>query len=453
MIYILQLQKGKYYVGYTARKDGERFNEHRDGTGAKWTQKYPLVIVEEIREGTLQDEDEVTLQMMSKYGWTNVRGGKWCKVDMKKPPKRLLEMKRSEYCENSATVKKHPVRVCARCGHNNHSKEVCYATKHFNGHPLHPKALTPKKEACTAKRDADPDRKELDAIHQQMAELAILTESLLIKSVGGTMNVRLAASIAAQDLFSLHALMSTGDAAERVEVCYLKNPRNYDNVSERDTFLVVSNLRVFFFEARITQHVDLRDITSVHHESNWLATDIMHCTLRSGDVIPFLVQEGKSCAYLYRYVSGKISSKSALVHKSAASRVTITVPKWDYVRLPCNLPGEALASIGGLVRLSPQERLELIYLSEPSVPVQSLGKYALVCITSKRLVKEERGKLGEISLGDIVNVSHEHNLLQWDNIICTLKNGSEVRVGIYDSFSCQLFCLHLTMMLVKRSET
>ena len=28
MIYILQLEKGKFYVGYTDRKDGERFTEH-----------------------------------------------------------------------------------------------------------------------------------------------------------------------------------------------------------------------------------------------------------------------------------------------------------------------------------------------------------------------------------------------------------------------------------------
>lgn len=71
-VYILQLKHGKYYVGHTARCDGERFNEHFRQKGAEWTKRYKPVIVLRKFNGTLRDEDETTLQMNA-------------------PPKRLLQ--------------------------------------------------------------------------------------------------------------------------------------------------------------------------------------------------------------------------------------------------------------------------------------------------------------------------------------------------------------------------
>lgn len=148
-IYILQLEKGKYYVGYTERKDGERFNEHFSGKGSAWTKLYKPVQVTEWRPGTLADENHVTLETMDKFGWWNVRGGKWCSVNMETPPTELFK---------SATVTtftkmvgllsymlndKKPTfmgaekkLVCYRCGRNTHFANTCYAKTHLNGKRL-----------------------------------------------------------------------------------------------------------------------------------------------------------------------------------------------------------------------------------------------------------------------------------------------------------------------------
>ena len=84
-IYVLRLQRGKYYVGLT-RKNVERIWQHIDGKGAAWTKKYPPKEGKEIvsfQDGLkVADEDRITLEMMSKYGVRNVRGGSWCRVNM-----------------------------------------------------------------------------------------------------------------------------------------------------------------------------------------------------------------------------------------------------------------------------------------------------------------------------------------------------------------------------------
>ena len=89
MIYILQLEHNKYYVGWTQRSDGERFDEHFDGNGSAWTKKYKPIQVLKWINGTKQDEDNITLELMKEVGWYNVRGGKWCKVCMTEPPEEL----------------------------------------------------------------------------------------------------------------------------------------------------------------------------------------------------------------------------------------------------------------------------------------------------------------------------------------------------------------------------
>jgi predicted GIY-YIG superfamily endonuclease len=89
MIYVLQLEYGKFYVGYTERENGERFLEHFSNEGAEWTKKYKPIQLLEWREGTKDDENAVTLELMLELGWFNVRGGKWCKVNMTSPPNEL----------------------------------------------------------------------------------------------------------------------------------------------------------------------------------------------------------------------------------------------------------------------------------------------------------------------------------------------------------------------------
>ena len=84
-IYVLRLQRGKYYVGMT-RKNVERIWQHIDGKGAAWTKKYPPKEGNEMlsfQDGLkASDENRITIEMMAKYGIKNVRGGEWCRVKM-----------------------------------------------------------------------------------------------------------------------------------------------------------------------------------------------------------------------------------------------------------------------------------------------------------------------------------------------------------------------------------
>ena len=94
MIYVLLLQENKFYVGYSERPIGERFIEHFNYRGSKWTTLYRPVQVLQVQPGGIEDENEITLRMMDKYGWWNVRGGSWCQVDIQSCPPALLEWQR-----------------------------------------------------------------------------------------------------------------------------------------------------------------------------------------------------------------------------------------------------------------------------------------------------------------------------------------------------------------------
>jgi len=167
MIYVLLLEKDKWYIGYTDRKDGERFTEHFTGQGSKWTQLYKPVQVMEWREGTLADENKVTLEYMQKYGWWNVRGGSYCHVDMSEPPKQLIpalppqlntsDKQTKKIYKNSKWITIKPVNntqekkinnqkltqihqgTCFRCGKDGHSEKACYVKKDVNGNYINDK--------------------------------------------------------------------------------------------------------------------------------------------------------------------------------------------------------------------------------------------------------------------------------------------------------------------------
>ena len=94
MIYVLLLQENKFYVGFSERPIGERFIEHFNYRGSKWTTLYRPVQVLQVLPGGIEEENEMTLRMMDKYGWWNVRGGSWCQVDIQSCPPALLEWQR-----------------------------------------------------------------------------------------------------------------------------------------------------------------------------------------------------------------------------------------------------------------------------------------------------------------------------------------------------------------------
>jgi hypothetical protein len=137
MIYVLLLEQNKIYVGYSSRPDGERFFEHFNYNASKWTTKYRPIQVLQILEGELQQENELTLQMMDKYGWWNVRGGSWCKVEMNNCPTALLKLQNISIPKSSRTNKYFlNQNTCFKCGRTSHFAGSCYAKTHINGYSL-----------------------------------------------------------------------------------------------------------------------------------------------------------------------------------------------------------------------------------------------------------------------------------------------------------------------------
>lgn len=77
-VYVLALQDGKYYVGYSANIK-ERLLAHFTGRGAKYTISHPPTHVLYVLENGSKDlEKDETLRLMKIYGRDHVRGSYWC---------------------------------------------------------------------------------------------------------------------------------------------------------------------------------------------------------------------------------------------------------------------------------------------------------------------------------------------------------------------------------------
>ena len=142
MIYVLLLQENKFYVGYSERPIGERFIEHFNYRGSKWTTLYRPVQVLQVQPGGIEEENEMTLRMMDKYGWWNVRGGSCCQVDIQSCPPALLEWQRLKLSpplrqnQPSPSKSNRNIRNCSRCGRDSHSVKDCFARTNVNGQAL-----------------------------------------------------------------------------------------------------------------------------------------------------------------------------------------------------------------------------------------------------------------------------------------------------------------------------
>ena len=76
-VYILRLERGKYYVGLTT-SPVRRLGQHFSGIGAAWTRKYRPRDIEIVKPGNADEEFKLTLEMARLHGWQNVRGSYFC---------------------------------------------------------------------------------------------------------------------------------------------------------------------------------------------------------------------------------------------------------------------------------------------------------------------------------------------------------------------------------------
>lgn len=171
-IYVLKLEKNKFYVG----KTGNFFNRmeyHRAGT-CEWTQLYKPVDVVEVRQSVGEFDEEITTKSyMKMYGIDNVRGAQYTQIVLSNV--QVSEIRKSIECADdlcfscgkpghlsidcaknfsstsststssrakrtkSKGSKTKPAKVgskCGRCGRYGHQTEGCYATTHLFGHSL-----------------------------------------------------------------------------------------------------------------------------------------------------------------------------------------------------------------------------------------------------------------------------------------------------------------------------
>jgi len=112
-VYVLRLQDDRRYVGWSADPE-TRIASHFLGRGSHWTQTHPPVAVESIQPGDTTLENVITIAMMAKHHWRNVRGGLYREVNMPCAPRPILKA----YALNSPTPAPAPVDARELCGHS-----------------------------------------------------------------------------------------------------------------------------------------------------------------------------------------------------------------------------------------------------------------------------------------------------------------------------------------------
>lgn len=178
-LYVLKLEKGKWYVGKTT-DIMKRYQQHLKGSGSAWTSKYsPISLVESRPITSSHDENNVTKDYMKKHGVENVRGGSYTQINLddsvisvlnkeflgndnkclkcglaghfankckkKEEPQEEWEC---DHCDRTFTTrfgcsvheksckKTSATGVCYRCGRDGHYSPDCYASTHKKGYLL-----------------------------------------------------------------------------------------------------------------------------------------------------------------------------------------------------------------------------------------------------------------------------------------------------------------------------
>ncbi len=112
-VYVLKCQQGKYYIGETYNRE-KRINDHFNGSGAEWTQKYKPIRVMEVISADATTENIYTKRYMKMYGIENVRGGAYCQMLLPEYQQRALKQ---EFLSEEGR--------CYKCGQKGHYVSKC----------------------------------------------------------------------------------------------------------------------------------------------------------------------------------------------------------------------------------------------------------------------------------------------------------------------------------------
>jgi len=158
-IYVLKLEKFKWYIGRSSNVNG-RYQQHATGNGAEWTKLFkPMSMLPHPKiETSPHDEDNLTLEYMCQYGIENVRGASFTKLVFSADELTSLQQRVRDHlrlcrgcalpghfianCSQSKSnyplpVIKNSYMGCLRCGRDTHITQKCFASIDVFGNMMH----------------------------------------------------------------------------------------------------------------------------------------------------------------------------------------------------------------------------------------------------------------------------------------------------------------------------